>query len=75
MNRHRAERLARIAQSKGITARAHGSAPSRPSASTPWLHVVILKSTDQEVEAWCYNTKECIADIREILDYQRQVSG
>lgn len=75
MNRHRAERLARIAQSKGIYARAHGSAPSRPGASTPWLHLVVLRSADQEITAWCYNTKEFIADIREILDYQRQVNG
>jgi hypothetical protein len=74
MSRHRAERLARIAQSKGIYARAHGSAPSRSGASTPWLYFVMLMVPQQPLPAWCYNTRSFFSTLRYALDYKRAIS-
>lgn len=73
MNRHRAERLAKVALSKGIYARAHGSAPSRPGASTPSLYFVMLVIPEQTLPAWCYNTKSFFSTLRYALNYQMEV--
>lgn len=75
MNRHRAERLAKVAQSKGIYARVYGSAPHRPGVSTPWLHCVVLSASWHRLPAWCYNTSHFFSTLRYLLDYRRTEIG
>lgn len=73
MNRHRAERLARIAQSKGIRAVVYSSAPTRPNASTPWLHCIVIITPEINLSAWCYTTSDFFVTLRDVLNDQRVV--
>lgn len=70
MTRHRAQRLAEIARSRGVRAEAVAPAPSRPGASTPFLYVVKIHTKRSREAVWCYSTTHFFSLLKTLLAYQ-----